>query len=187
MTLGVLFKVLDTDSNKNVEKHEFRSKLNGLHCGLTTDEINQLFRKLDRNGNGNVDYDELIEEFAVLNLEIILRKMNKAMEAMNLTVADLYKRFAVSHRESLIMTYGEFDRCINHLLKAQRLTNKELYNLRKNFDRNNNNAIDVKEFELGLQPEKVSISDIVINLEDIIKPLASKFRKYHGNIDRMFE
>ena len=118
MTLGVLFKVLDTDSNKAVELHEFVSKLNGLHCGLDTEEIHMLFKKLDVNGDGSVSYDELITEFAVLNLEIILRKLNQSKKAMNITVAQLFERFALTAPGHKYMTYPEFDRCMDYLLKA---------------------------------------------------------------------
>ena len=64
MTLSVFFKVLDTDESNSIEIDEFKKKIRGLHCGLDEDEIIMMWRKLDKNGDGAITFDEIINEFS---------------------------------------------------------------------------------------------------------------------------
>lgn len=75
VNLGVIFVVLDTDSNKLITIQEFKSKVRAMHMRLDEDEANALFRHLDINNDGSISYNELVEMFSGLNTAQIIKKM----------------------------------------------------------------------------------------------------------------
>lgn len=54
VNLGVIFAVLDTDSNKLIDFVEFKKKIRALHMRLEDDEIASIFRSMDINNDGNI-------------------------------------------------------------------------------------------------------------------------------------
>jgi Ca2+-binding EF-hand superfamily protein len=73
--LGVIFAVLDTDSNKLITAQEFKQKVRAMHMRMDDDEINALFRHFDINNDGSISYNELVDMFAGLNTAQIIKKM----------------------------------------------------------------------------------------------------------------
>jgi Ca2+-binding EF-hand superfamily protein len=73
--LGVIFAVLDTDSNKRITAQEFKQKVRAMHMRMDDDEINALFRHFDLNNDGSISYNELVDMFAGLNTAQIIKKM----------------------------------------------------------------------------------------------------------------
>lgn len=67
MNLGVIFAVLDTDSNKQIDFVEFKKKIRALHMRMEDDEIASIFRSMDTNNDGNIAYNELVEMFSGIN------------------------------------------------------------------------------------------------------------------------
>lgn len=60
VTLSMLFSVIDTNSDNQLSKSEFKQKLRALHMGLEEEELECLFKHLDTNGDGVVSYSEFI-------------------------------------------------------------------------------------------------------------------------------
>ena len=75
INLGIMFSILDTDSNTRITKSEFRQKMRALHMQLDDEEIGAIFRSLDMNLDGAVGYAELVEQFAAINTQQLIRKM----------------------------------------------------------------------------------------------------------------
>lgn len=67
VNLGVIFSVLDTNSNKEIDIQEFKRKMRGLHTGLDEEEIVALFRSMDINNSQTISYNELVDSFQALN------------------------------------------------------------------------------------------------------------------------
>ena len=61
ISLGTMFRVMDTDSSGAMEFAEFKSKVKGLHMGLDDEEVIAIFKSLDMNSSGSVTYAELVE------------------------------------------------------------------------------------------------------------------------------
>jgi Ca2+-binding EF-hand superfamily protein len=66
-SLATIFAILDTDSNAKIDFPEFSKKIKALHMHLEIDEISALFKSMDINGNGSINYTELVEMFASIN------------------------------------------------------------------------------------------------------------------------
>lgn len=79
MNLGVIFAVLDTNSNKNIDFPEFKRKVNTMHMRLDNEEIQSIFRSMDINNDGSIAYNELVEMFSSINTAQIMRKMQKVI------------------------------------------------------------------------------------------------------------
>ena len=47
---------------------------------LEIDEISALFKSMDINGNGSINYTELVEMFASINTAQIIRKMQRVIQ-----------------------------------------------------------------------------------------------------------
>jgi len=79
VALSVLFNVIDTDSDKKLTRTEFKQKMRGLHLNLAEEELEGLFRNLDRNNDGAIAYDEFIEQFAAINTAQIVKRMRRIL------------------------------------------------------------------------------------------------------------
>ena len=62
INLGVMFAILDSNSNHALSFSEFRSKVHQLEMRLEEEEILALFKSLDKNGNQSITFDELIDK-----------------------------------------------------------------------------------------------------------------------------
>lgn len=63
------FKIMDDDGSKSLCLQEFRKAMRESQVELTEDELQQLFRFFDRDGNGTINYDEF-----VFGLRVCLQK-----------------------------------------------------------------------------------------------------------------
>lgn len=66
-TIQALFNTYDDDGNKSLDKDEFRNLLDDLraHIGLPKSDdllFQTVFGIIDRNGNGMIELDELIDK-----------------------------------------------------------------------------------------------------------------------------
>ena len=79
MNLGMMFAIIDTNSDSSVSLPEFKQKMRAMHIQLTEDESSAFFRKLDINNSNSIDFDEFVNEFATLNTEKIVSKIKKIL------------------------------------------------------------------------------------------------------------
>lgn len=63
----MLFNVIDTNSDNQLSKAEFKQKLRALHLNLEEEELESLFKYLDADRDGCVSYREFIEQFSAAN------------------------------------------------------------------------------------------------------------------------
>ena len=61
LNLSVLFNVIDTNSDNQLSKAEFKQKLRALHIGLEEEEMEGLFQDLDARRAGYVTYNSFVE------------------------------------------------------------------------------------------------------------------------------
>jgi|TARA_B110000285_G_C15116843_1_gene614635 Ca2+-binding EF-hand superfamily protein len=67
VTLSTLFQVIDSNSDSQLAKAEFKQKMRGLHMGLEEEELEAMFNDLDVNRDGHVSYNEFIGQFTAVN------------------------------------------------------------------------------------------------------------------------
>jgi len=70
ISLSILFNIMDTDSNKSIDKMEFRSRIQALKINIDTDDIDMLFKSIDRDSSGTITYIEFCKEFEEINSKI---------------------------------------------------------------------------------------------------------------------
>jgi len=58
---------MDTDVNNELSKDEFNRTTERSGMGLTGDEAFALFEYLDKNKDGKIGYEELVEQFSAYN------------------------------------------------------------------------------------------------------------------------
>lgn len=75
INLGVIFAILDTDSSQSIDFVEFKRKIKALHMNLDEEEMASIFKSMDINGSNSINYSELVEMFASINTQQIIRKM----------------------------------------------------------------------------------------------------------------
>lgn len=51
---------MDDDGSRNLSLGEFRKACRDFRVNIDPAQIDTLFRALDRDGEGNIDYDELL-------------------------------------------------------------------------------------------------------------------------------
>ena len=69
LNIGMLFALVDTNSDSEVALPEFRRKMRAMHVMLEEDETTAFFKTLDRNNSATISFDEFISEFAAINTE----------------------------------------------------------------------------------------------------------------------
>jgi len=55
-----MFKIMDDDDSKSLDLNEFKKAMRDLALMMTELEIKQLFQLFDRDGGGNISYDEFM-------------------------------------------------------------------------------------------------------------------------------
>ncbi|XP_050307375.1 calcyphosin-like protein [Anthonomus grandis grandis] len=58
--LGRMFRRMDEDGNKNLNKEEFTLGLREIGLEVTDEEINEMFTKFDTDGSGSVNLNEFL-------------------------------------------------------------------------------------------------------------------------------
>lgn len=61
--LLTLFRSFDTNGNGTLDRQEFCNGMNRLNLGLTEDEVTLLMDEVDNNGDGEIDYIEILDHF----------------------------------------------------------------------------------------------------------------------------
>ncbi|KAH8866149.1 Calcyphosin-like protein [Schistosoma japonicum] len=57
---GRQFRIMDDDESKYLSKEEFKKGCHDFGCSLTPEEVDELFRMLDKDGSGTIIFDEFL-------------------------------------------------------------------------------------------------------------------------------
>ena len=58
--IGKKFLIADDNNSKTLDKKEFEKAMNDFRCGLTSKQIGIAFNIFDRDGNGEISYEEFL-------------------------------------------------------------------------------------------------------------------------------
>lgn len=47
--------------------------------GLDDEEVDAIFRKIDKDRSGSIDFNEFVDEFRSVNTELVLKKMRNKL------------------------------------------------------------------------------------------------------------
>jgi len=78
------------------------------------------------------------------------------------------------------MTHAEFRSLLLYI--QPQLIKREIYHLQKHFDRGNKGSVTKKDFLHVLQSEYIEQKVFNLSIEDVVKPLATKARKFNANL-----
>jgi Ca2+-binding EF-hand superfamily protein len=189
VTLGILFSVLDTDSNKRIDMNEFKNKMRQLHTGLDEEEMNVLFRSMDRNSDRSIAYGELVEMFSEINTKQIIKKMQGIVTKSKLSAETFFNNECREDSTKQKMSLNDFNRLIKSLY--ERVSPAELVYVQRHFDRGNKGYVSKQEF-LSILNQDVTMQNVgsggfQLDIEDIIKPLATRCRNFNYNVAAVFD
>lgn len=145
LNIGMMFALIDTNSDSEVSLPEFRRKMRAMHCMLEEDEASAFFRNLDKNNTGNFNFDEFVNEFAAINTELFIQKMKKIFVQAGTDPEVLFDRYCMSDRTKQKMTHAEFLNLIKEI-GSTKMVERELYHLKRHFDRGNKGFVSKKDF-----------------------------------------
>jgi len=183
LSLGVLFAILDTNSNNALTFSEFRSKVHQLEMRLDEEEIMALFKSLDGNGNQSITYDELIDKFSTLNNQQLIKRISKFIIGGKNSPDFVFDKYCKDVTRGKMVT-SDFTAMVKDFVK--RISNAEVHHMFRHFDRGSKGFITRNDFVAAFTTE-VKEQSFQIQIEDIIKPLATKIKKFNVNIGDLFE
>lgn len=180
LNIGMMFAIMDTNSNSEISFPEFKQKMRAMHIQLDEDECAAIFRKLDINNSGDISFDEFVNEFASINTEKVIQKMKKILIQGKTDPEAYFDKQAQSDRTKQKMTHAEFRSLLLYI--QPQLIKREIYHLQKHFDRGNKGSVTKKDFLHVLQSEYIEQKVFNLSIEDVVKPLATKARKFNANL-----
>ena len=170
VTLSVLFNVIDSNSDNQLSKQEFKQKMRGLHMGLDEPELDVLFKDLDINGDGYISYNEFIKQFTAINTTQIMKRMRRILYGASISAEFIYNK----HCKSQAINKAEFKNLLCSLI--DKLAEFEIASIFKELDRQNTGAIPKAQFLdwFGFDEQEKLFQT---GIEDIIKPLVTCLKR----------
>lgn len=59
-SIGKKFKIADDNNSKTLDVYEFKKAMNDFRIGMNDKQITQVFKVFDRDGSGEITYDEFL-------------------------------------------------------------------------------------------------------------------------------
>jgi len=184
-TLSMLFNLLDTYNDQVLQRPEFKSKLRGLHIGLEEEEIESLFKELDSEKKGSVNYLKFIKLFIDFNSRQLAQRLKRSIANAQVTPEYIYSRYCSGNnliREEFKDLVGQF---------IEKLQDFEVFDLFNKIDERRIGVITKEQFVKWFgQTERDLLT--LQNVEDILRPLVTImhrkamtltdiFRRYDAN------
>ena len=166
VTLSVLFNVIDSNSDNQLSKAEFKQKMRGLHMGLDEAELEVLFKDLDINGDGFISYNEFIKQFTAINTTQIMKRMRRILYGASISAEFIYNK----HCKSQAINKAEFKNLLCSLI--DKLADFEIESIFKQLDTSKMGSIPKAQFLdwFGFDEQEKLFQT---GIEDIIKPLVT--------------
>ncbi|CAH8614084.1 unnamed protein product [Heterobilharzia americana] len=94
---------MDDDGSKSLSKEEFKKGCHDFGCNLSPEDVDELFRKLDKDGSGTIVFDEFLRALrpplSSARIDVIKKaftKMDKTGDG-KITTDDLRNVYQVKH------------------------------------------------------------------------------------------
>ena len=184
LNLGMMFAIIDTNSDSELSFPEFRQKMRAMQIALDDDELTAFFRKLDIDGSGSIDFDEFVNEFATLNTEKVIAKIKKILVDSKLDPELFFNKHSKLDKYHQKLTIAEFKNLLKEV--QPKLINREIFHLVKHFDRGNKGGVTKQDFFQVISSEFIEHKTFNLSIEDVIKPLASKARRLNVDFRDLF-
>lgn len=123
--VGVLFNVLDTDSNSFIEKGEFKMKLRGLRVGLLEEELQAMWEEFDSTNTGRISPKEFAQQFRDVQAAQIIRRMRTNVYGSGASPAVLFDQHC-GGAGSKKMNIKQFSSLVAALCSAKALADSDL-------------------------------------------------------------
>ena len=184
VNLSVIFRVIDANSSGEIDFAEFKTRVRALHMPLAEEEIVAIFKSMDKDNSNTISYAELCEQFAQINTQQILNKLKKLFTAGNINPEYHFNKYSAQDGSRTSMSKSEFERMIKEV--NNEVTALETTHVFKHFDTAGKGYIRLEEFTKAFD-KKVVKQGFNLSIEDIIKPLATKAKKFNIKFEKMFE
>eukprot|EP01083_Nonionella_stella_P136817 416473_1 len=137
------FALLDKDGNGTVEPEEIGAIMKKLGLDLSTDEITDIMASLDENGDGVMDFDEFI----------IMMERRLSINSRNLELQQTFNIF--DKKGDGVIDFDELKEVLTML--GEDVTDKDVRDMIKEADLNNDNVIDFNEFKIMMGAGGLSV------------------------------
>lgn len=144
VNVGVIFAVLDTESNKAITLSDFKQKVKAMHMRLDDEEANALFRHLDLNNDGSISYNELVEMFSNINTTQIIKKMQKVILGSKVEPEFYFTKSCLSDTSKQKLNQGDFVKMVRGLY--EKVTLPEIDQIFRHFDKGRKGYVTKAEF-----------------------------------------
>ncbi|KAK4475959.1 hypothetical protein MN116_001197 [Schistosoma mekongi] len=121
---GKQFSIMDDDGSKSLSKEEFKKGCHDFGCNLTPEEVDELFKRLDKDGSGTIVFDEFLRALRpplspsrLAVIEKAFAKMDKTGDR-KITVEDLRNVYQVKHDARYISGKASEDQVLRDFLKT---------------------------------------------------------------------
>jgi len=182
VTLSMLFNVIDSNSDNNLSKPEFKQKMRALHMGLEEEELESLFRDLDVNGDAKISYNEFVKQFTAVNTASIIRRIRRILYGASISAETIYNK----HTTGQELKLAEFKNLINQLIPQPKLADFETLQIFSELDQANKGAIPKAKF-LDWFGQDEQEKQFQYGIEDIIKPLNTYLIRKKLTVDGLFK
>ena len=84
------FRIFDKDGNGLISAHELRQIMMNLGEKVTDEELDEMMREADLNGDGQIDYEGEIKQFN--QIAPVVKKLENAIHGINVnrTIHDIH-------------------------------------------------------------------------------------------------
>ena len=120
MSMRRNFMIGDEDNSKNINLNDFKKYCNDYRIELNDDEINSVFNKFDKNENGVINYEnlinELIGEMNNFRKEIVRRVFYKFNKNNLVYLEDLRKNYNAKEHPDVLNGKKNYYECLAEFL-----------------------------------------------------------------------
>jgi Ca2+-binding EF-hand superfamily protein len=183
LSLGAVFTILDTNVSNQITFSEFRSHLHRMDTKLDDEEIMALFKSIDVNNDQAITYDELIEKFSYFNTQQLLKRISVFIMSGKSNADFIFDKYAKDSARGR-MALADFGLMVKDFVK--RITQAEILQMFKHFDRGGKSYVTRQDFTTAFSTE-VKDAGFSITIEDIIKPLATKLKRFKYTTGELFD
>ena len=144
INLGMMFAIMDTNSNSEISFPEFKQKLRAMHIPLDDEEFQSFFRKLDIDNSQSITFDEMVNEFHSIAVEKCIRNIKKILVEGGVDPDFFFTKHAKMDRTHSKMSHQEFTALLKDI--QPKLIRREIYHVIRYFDRGSKGRITKEDF-----------------------------------------